>query len=154
MEIHGTKGSTVERVLTKDAQALLEALHRKFDGRRKELLAKRTARLKEFDGGKNFAFLPETKEVRESAWQVASCPPDLQKRRVEITGPTERKMLINALNSGADVFMADFEDSNVPTWDNVLDGQINLTEAIAGTIELRTDERTYRLKDEIATLCV
>ena len=154
MEIHGTKGATVERVLTKDAQALLEALHRKFDGRRKELLAKRTARLKEFDGGKNFAFLPETKEVRESAWQVASCPPDLQKRRVEITGPTERKMLINALNSGAQIFMADFEDSLSPTWTNIIDGQINLMDAVRRTITLEQGGKSYKLNEEIATLLV
>src|ERR1700757_4020352 len=126
MEIQGKEGPAVEKVLTKEAQALLEGLHRKFDGRRKELLARRAARLKEFDNGKNFEFLPETREVRESQWQVARCPPDLQKRHVEITGPTERKMLINALNSGADVFMADFEDSLSPTWSNIIEGQVNL----------------------------
>jgi malate synthase len=154
MEILGTTGQAIERVLTKDAQALLEALHKKFDGRRKELLAKRTARLKEFDGGKNFQFLPETKEVRESAWQVASCPADLQKRHVEITGPTERKMLINALNSGADVFMADFEDSLSPTWSNIIEGQINLMDAVRRTITLEQGGKSYKLNDKIATLLV
>jgi malate synthase len=154
MEIHGTKGPAIERVLTKDAQALLEALHKKFDARRKELLARRTARLKEFDGGKNFQFLPETKEVRESAWKVASCPPDLQRRHVEITGPTERKMLINALNSGADVFMADFEDSLSPTWANIIEGQVNLMDAVRRTITLEQGGKSYKLNDKTAVLLV
>jgi malate synthase len=149
-----SKGPAVERVLTKEAQSLLEGLHRKFDGRRKELLARRAARLKEFEAGKAFQFLPETKEVRESSWQVASCPPDLQKRHVEITGPTERKMLINALNSGADVFMADFEDSLSPTWTNIIEGQVNLMDAVRRTISLESGGKSYKLNEKTAVLLV
>jgi malate synthase len=149
-----SKGPQVERVLTKEAVTLLEALHRQFDKRRKELLARRTARLKEFDEGKAFQFLPETKQVRESAWQVASCPADLQKRHVEITGPTERKMLINALNSGADVFMADFEDSLSPTWNNIIEGQVNLMDAVRRTITLDSGGKSYKLNDKTAVLLV
>jgi malate synthase len=152
MDITQTKG--VERILTRDAQALLEALHRKFDGRRKELLARRQARQKELDAGKMFDFLPETREVRESKWQVASCPDDLQKRRVEITGPVERKMMINALNSGASVFMADFEDSLSPTWSNVVEGQVNLMDAVRRTITFEGGGKSYKLNDTIATLLV
>jgi malate synthase len=154
MEIQGKQGPAVEKVLTKEAQALLEGLHRKFDARRKELLARRAARLKEFDDGRNFEFLPETKEVRESQWQVASCPSDLQKRHVEITGPTERKMLINALNSGADVFMADFEDSLSPTWSNIIEGQVNLMDAVRRSITLESGGKSYKLNDKTAVLLV
>src|SRR5437764_7504133 len=99
-------------------------------------------------------FLSETREVREGDWQVAPVPPPLQDRRVEITGPTDRKMVINALNSGARGFMADFEDALSPTWSNLVGGQVNLIDAIEGTIEYEEDGRTYRLNEETATLLV
>jgi malate synthase len=151
-----TPASSPERqsVLDDGALEFLAELHRRFDPGRRELLAARAERRARLHAGERPDFLPQTREIREADWKISPVPAALADRRVEITGPTERKMLINAFNSGARVFMADFEDANVPTWDNVLDGQINLTEAIAGTIELRTDEKVYRLDDEIATLCV
>src|SRR5262249_35217105 len=100
------------------------------------------------------AFLDETGAVRDGAWRVPPAPPDLADRRVEITGPTDRKMVINALNSGAKVFMADFEDANSPTWENMVDGPRNLSDAIAGPIRLEQGEKVYELRDEIATLLV
>src|SRR5580704_16173057 len=105
-------------VLTPEALAFLAELHRKFGARRLELLAARQTRQTRWDAGESPDFLPETKAVRDGDWRVAPIPPDLQDRRVEITGPTDRKMVINALNCGANVFMADFEDANTPTWDN------------------------------------
>jgi malate synthase len=156
MSIEATPASSPERqaVLEDGALDFLGDLHRRFDPMRRAALVIRSERRTRLRAGERPVFRPETRGIRASDWQISPVPAALADRRVEITGPTERKMLVNALNSGARVFMADFEDANVPTWDNVLDGQINLTEAIAGTIELRTDERTYRLKDEIATLCV
>ena len=100
------------------------ALHRNFNQRRKELLQRREQRQADLDAGKTPDFLPETQKVRTSDWTVAPIPADLQDRRVEITGPTDRKMVINALNSGAKVFMADFEDANTPTWENLMEGQM------------------------------
>jgi malate synthase len=125
-------------ILTPEAKALLTELHRRFDGRRAELLARRQVRQQELDGGKLPDFLPETREIRESAWTVAPYPADLADRRVEITGPVDRKMIINALNSGASVFMADFEDANSPTGRNVIDGQVNLRDAIRREIGFST----------------
>jgi malate synthase len=122
------------RILTPEAVAFLADLQRTFDGRRKRLLAARQERQKRLDAGEKPGFLEETKEIRESAWTVAPLPDDILDRRVEITGPVDRKMIINALNSGAKVFMADFEDSNTPLWNNLLDGQINLFDAIRRTI--------------------
>src|SRR5213075_1453963 len=107
-----------------------------------------------FDAGGLPDFLPATKKIRESEWSCASIPNDLQDRRVEITGPTDRKMVINALNPGARMFMADFEDANSPTWSNMVEGQANLVDAIERTIELETPDKTYRLNDEVATLLV
>ena len=132
VEIHPTGEMTPEfnDVLTEDALAFVAKLHRTFTGRRKELLARRAARQIEIDNGTLPDFLPETKAVREGEWQVAPIPAGLQRRHVEITGPTERKMLINALNSGADMFMADFEDANSPTFANMIQGHINLRDAI------------------------
>ena len=121
---------------------------------RRELLAARAERQARLDAGELPDFLPETQDVREGDWQVAPVPADLQDRRVEITGPVDRKMVINALNSGARCFMADFEDANSPTWRNCVEGQVNLTDAIERTIELDTGEKTYRLNDEVATLIV
>src|SRR6202521_5788750 len=153
------EGSAVpggEKVLTAEALALVEKLHRAFDGRRKELLERRQKRQVElFDKGGVPDFLPETASVRSGAWKVAPAPADLQKRHIEITGPVERKMMINALNSGADVFMADFEDSLSPTWENVVGGQANLKDAVRGSIAYESpDGKSYRLNPAIATLLV
>jgi malate synthase len=142
-------------VLTPDAVAFLAALQRRFNARRLELLERRRTRQAELDAGKLPDFLPETKHVREGDWKVAPVPADLHDRRVEITGPTDRKMVINALNSGASMFMADFEDSSTPTWDNQLQGQINMRDAVSGTIAFTSPEgKSYRLNDKVATLLV
>lgn len=140
--------------LSGEAREFVFELHRRFDGRRRELLEKRAERQRSLDDGGTLDFLPETRTVREGDWQVAPAPQDLQKRWVEITGPTDRKMVINALNSGATGFMADFEDSNSPTWSNMMDGQVNLTDAIEGTISLEQGDKKYELNDEVATLLV
>ncbi|MDP8959226.1 MAG: malate synthase A [Actinomycetota bacterium] len=143
-----------KEILTDEALQFVEELHRRFDSTRRELLERRAGRQAALHAGEFPDFLTETRWVREGDWQVDPVPADLQDRRVEITGPTERKMVINALNSGASVFMADFEDSNTPAWENVLDGQVNLTDAVRRTIELVQEERTYRLEDQVATLLV
>jgi malate synthase len=143
-----------EEILSADALAFVADLHRRFDSTRRELLAAREERQARLDAGELPDFLPETREVREGDWQVAPVPADLQDRRVEITGPVDRKMVINALNSGARCFMADFEDANSPTWRNNLDGQANLIDAIERTIALDTGEKTYRLGDDPAVLLV
>jgi malate synthase len=140
------------QILTPEALALVAKLHRQFETRRRELLAHRAARQREFDAGKLPDFLAETKRVRESDWRVAPQPMDLLDRRVEITGPTDRKMVINALNCGASTFMADFEDANCPTWHNMIDGQINLRDAVRRTITLEQGGRSYRLNDRTAVL--
>ncbi len=124
-------------VLTPEARAFLLKLAVRFEPRRQELLARRRTVQQEIDRGKSPHFLPETAAIRQGDWKVAPIPKDLQDRRVEITGPVDRKMIINALNSGANVFMADFEDSNSPTWSNNIEGQQNLRDAIRGTIRLR-----------------
>ena len=152
-----TKPLTPEysEILTSEAQAFLAKLARAFGERRKELLHNRVIRQAEIDAGKLPDFLPETEAIRMGDWQVAPIPPDLQDRRVEITGPTDRKMVINALNSGAKVFMADFEDSNAPTWDNLLQGQINLRDAIRRTITFTNEAgKLYRLNEQTAVLMV
>ena len=142
-------------ILTPDALAFVAALAREFGPARAELLARREARQAALDAGEWPDFLPETAAVRAGTWTVAAIPPDLQDRRVEITGPCDRKMVINALNSGARVFMADFEDSLSPTWANVVEGQINLRDAVARTISYRSPEgKSYALNAEIATLMV
>ena len=141
-------------MLTPDAVEFLTDLERRFGPRRRALLAARHERAQRLRDGELPDFLPETQAVRESDWSVAPVPDELQDRRVEITGPVDRKMVINALNSGARMFMADFEDSNSPTWRNCLEGQVNLTDALERTIELDTGERQYRLNDETATLLV
>jgi malate synthase len=142
-------------ILTPEALAFVAGLHRRFDGRRQELLAARAERQKAFDAGELPDFLTETAEIRAGDWQVAPPRADYADRRVEITGPTDRKMVINALNSGANVFMADFEDSTAPSWDNLLDGQTNLRDAVAGSIGFRNDDgREYRLNDQTAMLMV
>ena len=142
-------------VLSDDALAFVGGLHDRFAARRRELLRARAQRRERLAAGGALDFLPETRAVREGDWRIAPVPGDLQDRRVEITGPVERKMVINALNSGASGFMADFEDSLSPTWSNVVGGQQNLTDAIAGTIAFSgPDGREYELGDETATLLV
>ena len=144
-----------DRVLTPQALGFVANLHRKFEQRRRECMQARAERQARLDAGESLGFLPETRPIREAEWVVAPVPADLQDRRVEITGPTERKMVINALNSGASTFMADFEDSLTPTWDNVLQGQINLRQAVDRTIGFKSpDGRTYKLDDKVATLIV
>jgi malate synthase len=141
-------------VLSPEALAFVERLHRELNPTRLQLLERRQERQRELDDGVNPAFLAETHAVREGEWQVAAAPPDLQDRRCEITGPVDRKMMINALNSGARVFMADFEDANSPTWDNVVQGQANVRDAVRREISLETDEKSYRLNEEVATLLI
>src|SRR5690606_31354044 len=125
-----------------------------FGSRRRELLAKRAERQARLDAGERPDFLAETASVRSGDWRVAPAPKDLADRRVEITGPVDRKMMINALNCGAKVFMADFEDSNSPTWDNVVNGQVNVRDAVRRTIALDQGGKQYRLADDIATLVI
>ena len=141
-------------VLTADAVEFLHLLQRAVGAEREELLAARQRRAQRLRDGELPDFLAETRAVRAGDWRVRPAPPDLADRRVEITGPTDRKMVINALNSGAKVFMADFEDANSPTWENVVSGQRNLSEAIDRTIRLETPDKTYALNDEVATLLV
>src|SRR6266852_6443839 len=144
-----------ERVLTPAALEFIVELQRRFNPRRVELLGARAERQKRLDAGEKPDFLPDTKSIRESEWTVAAIPADLQDRRVEITGPVDRKMIINALNSGANVFMADFEDSNSPTWDNNIEGQHNLRDAVRGTIRHESPEgKKYELGPKAATLVV
>src|SRR5438132_560812 len=142
-------------VLTRNALALVAKLHREFNGRRLELLRRRENRHSELDAGGLPDFLSETVSIRQGDWKVAPIPADLQDRRVEITGPTDRKMIINALNSGAKIFMADFEDANAPTWANMLEGQANLREAVRREIAYQSPEgKAYRLKEQTAVLFV
>jgi malate synthase len=143
-----------DKILTADALALVAKLHRSFEPRRKELLAKRVARAQKLDAGERPDFLADTRQVREGNWTIAPIPVDLQCRRVEITGPVERKMIINALNSGADAYMTDFEDSNTPNWDNQITGQINVADAVRRTISLEQGGKSYRLNEKTATLVV
>jgi malate synthase len=156
VEISAPVSEKYAEILTPEAVAFVVGLQQAFNKRRKELLVARVVRQARLDAGEKPDFLPETKEIRESEWTVAPLPADLLDRRVEITGPVDRKMIINALNSGAKVFMADFEDSTTPTWDNVIDGQINLRDAIRRTITFE-DEKTgksYKLIEKPAVLFV
>ncbi|HSC50131.1 MAG TPA: malate synthase A [Gaiellaceae bacterium] len=143
-----------DEVLTPEAVAFVADLQERFGPRRRELLEARAARRERIAAGELPDFLPGTRDVREGDWSIEPVPAGLRDRRVEITGPTDRKMVINALNSGARMFMADFEDANAPTWANMVEGQANLTDAIEHTIELETPEKTYSLNDEVATLLV
>ena len=155
VDIRGPVIPAYSEILTPDALTFLMELHRRFDERRRDLLERRAARQAEIDNGALPDFLPETAEIRNSDWTVAPIPDDLQDRRVEITGPVDRKMIINAMNSGASVFMADFEDSNAPTWQNNLLGQINLRDAAQGSISFESAEgKQYRLHEKTATLLV
>ena len=155
VEVLGPTESRFDEILTDEALAFVAGLEREFGRRRAELLEARAERQARLDEGERPDFLEATRSVREGDWRVGPAPPDLQDRRVEITGPTDRKMVINALNSGARCFMADLEDANAPTWSNMVEGQINVADAIRGTIEMTgPDGREYRLADETATLLV
>jgi malate synthase len=146
--------SGFERLLSPEATRFLQHLEREFGTRRRGLLAARGDRQQRIDAGEFPEFLAETAHIRRSDWQVEPVPAPLADRRVEITGPVDRKMMINALNSGASVFMADFEDANTPTWNNLLEGQANLVEAYRGVLSLETPEKSYRLNEKTATLMV
>jgi malate synthase len=154
VEITGSRGERSDEILTADALEFVARLHREFDATRRKLLAARTERQAELDAGGTLDFLRDTRDVREGDWQIAPEPAALQNRRVEITGPTSRKMVINALNSGASGFMADFEDSNSPTWSNMIGGQVNLADAVRGTMEHEEKGKQYRLDASVATLLV
>ncbi len=155
IEIRGEMVAGFETVLTPQALRFVAGLHRKFNGRRQELLERRVARQRELDAGALPDFLAETREIREADWKIASLPEDLLDRRVEITGPVDRKMIINALNSGASVFMADLEDSHAPTWQGTVQGQINLRDAGDGTIEFTNPAgKHYSLNEKTAVLLV
>ncbi|MBA2662115.1 MAG: malate synthase A [Bradymonadaceae bacterium] len=154
--IRGEMSPPFSEILTPQALEFVGRLHREFNGRRKELLERRVQRQRAIDSGQMPNFLAETAEVRKGNWLVEPIPQDLQNRRVEITGPVDRKMIINALNSGANMFMADFEDSNAPTWHNTIDGQINLRDAIRRRIDFTQSDtgKSYKLGQELATLHV
>ena len=156
IDIRGEIRPEYQSILTPDAIDFLAGLAREFTARRDDLLEAREKRQADIDAGNLPDFLRETAAIRDDrTWRVAPVPPDLQDRRVEITGPTERKMVINALNCGARVFMADFEDANSPTWDNMLEGQVNLRDAVNRSITFTNpDGRFYQLNDETATLLV
>jgi malate synthase len=155
VEVLAPAGQRGAEVLTPDALDFVAGLQRRFADARERLLAARAERQTRLSAGEEPGFLAETRDIREGDWRVAPTPADLQDRRVEITGPAERKMIINALNSGARVFMADFEDSLSPTWENVVEGQVNLIDAVEQTIEFASPEgKTYRLAERTATLVV
>ncbi len=153
--IRGPEVAGQPEILTPEAMEFLEKLDARFEMRRLALLSLRRVRQHEIDGGRRPDFLQETAKLRRQNWKVANIPADLRDRRVEITGPVDRKMVINALNSGANVFMADFEDANSPTWSNNIEGQVNLRDAVAGTIAYDSPEgKSYRLNEKIAVLMV
>ena len=155
IEIAGRITPEYARILTPEAVGFAAKLQRAFGPRRAELLAARAKRQAEFDAGKLPDFLAETRAVREGGWTCAPVPADIRDRRVEITGPVDRKMIVNALNSGASVFMADFEDANTPRWDNNIQGQINLADAVRRKIEFTSPEgKVYRLGEKLAVLFV
>ena len=158
VEILGSPADRFDEILTPDALNLIATLHRELGGRRAELLAARAERQQELSAGGTLDFLPATAAIRDDrSWRVTSPAPGLVDRRVEITGPTERKMTINALNSGANVWLADFEDANTPLWGNMVTGQLNLCDALDRTIDFTSDEgKSYRLRpdDELATIVV
>ncbi len=155
VEIKGAMSPDYAEILTPDALEFVAKLEREFRQTRSELLQKRVDRQAEINAGKLPDFLPETESIRNSDWSIAPIPDDLQDRRVEITGPVDRKMIVNALNSGASVFMADFEDSHTPTWENNIQGQLNLRDAIKREIDFVSPAgKGYELNQEIATLLV
>src|SRR6266513_240685 len=153
VEVLGEITPAFSEILTPAALAFVVKLQRHFGTRRKQCLEHRQERQSRLDQGEGLDFLPETKQIREGDWKCATIPSDIQDRRVEITGPTDRKMVINALNSGAKIFMADFEDANAPTWRNMVEGQINLRDAIRGTINFTNPEgKKYKLNEQVAVL--
>ena len=157
LQITGDNGERYDEVLTAPALAFLADLHRTFDGRRLELLQTRQDRYQQLAAGGTLDFLPATQEIRDADWQVAPVAPGLVDRHVEITGPTDRKMTINALNSGAKVWLADFEDANTPLWENMVTGQLNLISALDRTIDFTSEEgKSYQLGPdaELATIVV
>jgi malate synthase len=154
MQINAPIQPGFETILTLPALELVVRLHRTFQARRQQLLAARVERARRLDAGERPDFLSETKAIRDGDWKVAPIPQALQCRRVEITGPVDAKMVINAFNSGADSYMTDFEDSNSPSWSNQIQGQINLGHAIRRTLTLEQGGKTYRLNERIATLQV
>ncbi|MGN6359508.1 MAG: malate synthase A, partial [Thermomicrobiales bacterium] len=155
VEVLGPVSPEFAEILTAEALAFVARLHRAFNPTREALLRARDERQQRLDAGEQPDFLSETRAVREGDWSVAPCPPDLQNRRVEITGPSERKMMINALNSGANIFMSDLEDALSPSWDNIIEGQRNLRDAVRRTISFANpDGRQYRLNDQTAVLLV
>src|SRR5881296_149065 len=155
LELTSVPGNAQQEILTPSALDLLVELQREFNPRRLELLRERQTRQEAIDRGEWPRFLAETRHVRESEWQVDPVPADLQDRRVEITGPVDRKMVINALNSGARCYMADFEDAHCPTWAATLEGQVNVRDAVRGTVEFVSPEgKRYQLNQRVATLLV
>src|SRR6267378_3405385 len=155
LEVTGPVSDASREILSAEALEFLAHLAKQFEARRLLLLERRSERQSQLDAGRLPDFLEDTAEIRRSEWTVAPIPKDLADRRVEITGPVDRKMIINALNSGASVFMADFEDANSPTWENNLDGQFNLRDAIEGGISFTSPEgKRYALAPKIATLMV
>ncbi len=153
VEVLGEITPAFSEILTPEALAFVAKLQRQFGTRRKQCLERRQERQRRLDQGEGLDFLLETKQIREGDWKCAPIPSDIQDRRVEITGPTDRKMVINALNSGAKIFMADFEDANAPTWRNMVEGQINLRDAIRGTIDFTHPEgKKYKLNEQVAVL--
>ena len=155
LELLGSATEAQSKILTPEALDFFVELQREFNPRRLELLEERKIRQQAIDRGELPRFLPERRHVRESDWQVDPVPADLQDRRVEITGPVDRKMVINALNSGARCYMADFEDAHSPTWGGTLEGQMNVRDAVRRTIEYVSPEgKRYKLNDKTATLLV
>ena len=155
LELSGPVSAAAERILTPEAMAFVAELVKRFESERVALLQHRMQRLTTLQNGQLPDFLPETEAVRREPWAVCPAPPDLRDRRVEITGPVDAKMMINALNSGAQVFMADFEDSCSPTWSNIVEGQAHLMDAVRGTLAHRSpDGKAYRLAEQVATLVV
>ena len=156
VEINGDIGPGYAEILTREALDLVADLHRRFEPERQRLMAAREARQTRIDKGEMPDFLPETKHIRDGDWTVAPIPSDIQDRRVEITGPTDAKMVINALNSGASVFMTDFEDANSPSWSNMIQGQINLRDANKRTLTFNDPKsgKHYALGDRLAVLMV
>jgi len=155
VRVTGPTGARFDEVLTPEALEFLADLHRRFDGRRRELLAARDERYAELAAGGTLGFLPETRQVRDGDWRVAEPAAGLEDRRAEMTGPTDRKMTINALNSGAKVWLADFEDASTPSWENAVNGQLNLMDALDGTIDFTSEAgKAYALGEQLATVVV
>src|SRR4051794_24137976 len=155
IEVVGGLKAQYDGILTNEALKFIEDLEKRFGARRMELLQYREKRQEEMNNGHLPDFLPETKHIRNGDWAIAPLPRDLQDRRIEITGPTDRKMVINALNSGAKIFMADCEDATSPTWENIVEGQINLRDAVNRTISYENQNgKRYVLNEETAVLFV